>query len=169
VLILRDLLGWTAPEVADLLDSTVAGVNSALQRARATLHGALPAAAPPPAQAAQRHLLRRYVDAWERADVDGLVALLRDDAALRMPPQPAVVGAAAIGRFFGALPCGGMRDIVLTPTRANGRPAVVMHQRGAAGALEPHGVMVLEIAGDAIAGLDAFIDPGLPHRFRSGR
>src|SRR3954469_25704707 len=87
VLILRDVLGWTAPEVAELLDSTVAAVNSALQRARATIDDEMPASSPTSAGPTERDLLRRYVDAWERVDVDGLVALLREDAEMRMPPQ----------------------------------------------------------------------------------
>jgi RNA polymerase sigma-70 factor (ECF subfamily) len=162
VLILRDVLGWTGPEVAELLDSTVAAVNSALQRARATIDGELPAPAPAPAAPTERELLRRYVDAWERVDIDGLVALLREDAVLRMPPQPAVHGPAAIGRFFREVAAGGdIGRIRVTPTRANGRPALAMHERTDDGTLVPHGIMVLEIAGEAIAGLDAFIDPAL--------
>src|ERR1700752_4845732 len=87
VLIFRDVLGWTAPEVAELLESTVTSVNSALQRARATIDRRLPAPAPPTAAPEERELVDRYVDAFERDDVDGLVALLREDAMLRMPPQ----------------------------------------------------------------------------------
>src|SRR5207247_7204931 len=79
VLILRDVLGWTSPEVAELLDSTVAAVNSALQRARATIEQHLPARAPQAAEATERDLLARYVTVWEHDDVAGLVALLRED------------------------------------------------------------------------------------------
>jgi hypothetical protein len=79
---------------------------------------------------------------------------------LRMPPQPSVIGAAAIGRFFARVGGCGPGRIRLTPTRANGRPAVAMHERTESG-LEPHGILVLEVAGDAIAGFDAFIDPAL--------
>jgi RNA polymerase sigma-70 factor (ECF subfamily) len=169
VLILRDVLGWTAPEVADLLDSTVAAVNSALQRARGTIDATIPAAETLPAEAAERDLLRRYVDAWERVDIDGLVALLREDAVLRMPPQEAVVGAAAIGSFFAGVGGGcGPGRVRLTPTRANGRPAVAMHERTESG-LEPHGILVLEVAGGAIARLDAFIDPALLPLFAGRR
>jgi RNA polymerase sigma-70 factor (ECF subfamily) len=168
VLILRDVLGWTAPEVAELLDSTVAAVNSALQRARATIDGVLPAADPVPAAAAERDLLRRYVDAWERVDIDGLVGLLREDAVMRMPPQPAVHGPAAIARFFREVPAGGdIGRIAVAPTRANGRPAVAMHERTDDGKLVPHGIMLLEVSGDVIVGLDAFIDPELPRIFGS--
>src|SRR5438046_1258876 len=83
VLIFRDVLGWTAPEVAELLESTTASVNSALQRARATVEQRLPAPAPAALEPLERELLGRYVDAFERDDVDGLVALLREDAVLR--------------------------------------------------------------------------------------
>ncbi len=92
VLIFRDVLGWTAPEVAELLESTVASVNSALQRARTTIEQRLPEPAGIRAHASERELLERYIDAFERDDVDGLVALLREDALLRMPPQPGLLG-----------------------------------------------------------------------------
>ena len=162
VLILRDVLGWTAPEVADLLDSTVAGVNSALQRARGTVDRQLPEPAPPVAQATERELLRRYIDVWERDDVDGLVALVREDAVLRMPPRPALHGAAAIARFLRETAArGDLRSIAMAPTRANGRPAVAMHRRTDAGTLEPDGILVLEVDDERIAGFDAFIDPAL--------
>jgi RNA polymerase sigma-70 factor, ECF subfamily len=162
ILILRDVLGWTSPEVAELLDSTVAAVNSAIQRARAAIDSELPATAPAPAGAKERELLRRYVDAWERVDIDGLVALLREDAVMRMPPRPAVHGPADIARFFREVPAGGdIGRIVVAPTRANGRPAVAMLERTDDGKLVPHGIMVLEIAGSEIAALDAFIDPAL--------
>src|SRR3954453_7074215 len=162
VLILRDVLGWTAPEVAELLDSTVAAVNSALQRARGTIDAQLPEPAPEAAEATERDLLRRYVEVWERDDVDGLVALVREDAVLRMPPQPSVYGAAAIVEFFRERAArGDLRRITVAPTRANGRPAVAMHMRRDDGSLEPHGILLLDIAGDTIAGFDAFIDPAL--------
>jgi RNA polymerase sigma-70 factor (ECF subfamily) len=162
VLILRDVLGWTSPEVAELLESTVAAVNSALQRARTTIDQHLPAPAPQPAEETERELLRRYVDVWERDDVEGLVALLREDAVLRMPPLPAVRGAAAIAMFFRETAAGGdLRRLQLTPTRANGRPALATHTRTDAGALVPHCSLVLEVAGDRIAAIDAFIEPAL--------
>src|SRR3954470_12615372 len=100
VLIFRDVLGWSAPEVAELLESTVASVNSALQRARATIEYELPEPTRPTAGAAERELLNRYVAAFEQADMDGLVALLREDGTLRMPPQPTLAGRVEIARFF---------------------------------------------------------------------
>ena len=162
ILILRDVLGWTSPEVAELLDSTVAAVNSGLQRARAAVDGELPARSRTAASPSHRKLLAGYIDAWDRVDIDGLVALLRQDAELRMPPQRVVAGAGAIGEFFRTGPCSGPRGpTMLTPTRANGRPAVAMHRREQDGALTPHGVMVFEVEGDEIVGLEAFIDAEL--------
>jgi RNA polymerase sigma-70 factor (ECF subfamily) len=167
VLILRDVLGWTAPEVAELLETTTAAVNSALQRGRATIDQHLPRPAPRPAEATERDLLRRYIDVWERDDVDGLVSLLREDAVLRMPPQPAVRGAAAIVDFFrNTATAGDLRGISLAPTRANGRPAVVMRRRSADGTLTPHGILALEVTGEGISGFDAWADPSLVPLFQ---
>jgi RNA polymerase sigma-70 factor (ECF subfamily) len=154
--------------VAALLDTTVAAANSALQRARATVDADLTVA--PRATAAgpaDRELLRRYVDAWERGDVDGIVALLREDAVLRMPPQPSVRGAAGIGAFFarGCRTGAGLGTVTVRGTRANGRLGVVMHRYGAAGALAPHGVLLFDTDGGRITGLDAYIDPALPGLF----
>jgi RNA polymerase sigma-70 factor (ECF subfamily) len=162
VLIFRDVLGWTAPEVAELLDSTVASVNSALQRARATVDRHLPAPAPATPDLVERQLLDRYVDAFERDDVDGLVALLREDAMLRMPPQPSVIGSEAVVRFFRQTAArGDLRRMRLTPTRANGRAAVAVQRRDPDRGLIPHGILVLEIDQDQVVGIDAFINPSL--------
>ena len=169
VLILRDVLGWTGPEVAELLDSTVAAVNSALQRARATVEQELPSELRPPDAKTERELLRRYVDAWERVDIDGLVALLREDATMTMPPLPTLWGASAIGNFFRRLCDGGdIRDIRVVPTRANGRPAVVMRRRRGE-AWTPHGILVLDIEGNRIRRLDTFLDPSLVPAFEARR
>src|SRR2546430_10058365 len=166
VLIFRDVLGWSAPEVAELLESTVASVNSALQRARATVEEHLPAPAPAALEPDERELLSRYIDAFERDDVDGLVSLLREDAVLRMPPQPSVIGAQAVVRFFRETAArGDLSRMRLTPTRANGRPAVVVQRRTPDGGLAAHGVLVLEISGEAVIGIDAFIKPALVPRF----
>src|SRR3954452_14535459 len=99
VLIFRDVLGWTAPEVAELLESTVASVNSALQRARGTIEQHLPEPTRTEVDEVERELLNRYVAAFEHADMDGLVALLREDATLRMPPQ-SLSGGLRLARFF---------------------------------------------------------------------
>jgi RNA polymerase sigma-70 factor (ECF subfamily) len=166
ILILRDVLGWTGQETAELLDSTVAAVNSGLQRARATIDAELPAESPRAAAPSQRELLAEYVDVWERADIDGLIKLLRDDAVLRMPPQPSVHGAAAICDFFSVGPCGPLRGVTVAPASANGRPAVVMRHPLADGSSQPHGVLVLDPGPDGkIAGFDAFIDGELVELF----
>jgi RNA polymerase sigma-70 factor (ECF subfamily) len=161
VLILRDVLGWTGPEVAELLESTVAGVNSALQRARATIEHELPARSVAPGRSTQRDLLRRYVDAWERADIDGLVALLREDAVLSMPPEPAIAGAAAIGRFFDGSACGGPRRLVATGAWYNGRPAVELREPVGDGPSRLHRLLILEVEGDRVARIGAYAPKAL--------
>ena len=167
VLIFRDVLGWTSPEVAELLESSVAAVNSALQRARATIEDRLPATSTPPTTAApeERELLDRYVTAFDLDDIDGLVALLRDDAVMRMPPQPSVIGGLQIARFFREVAGGGsLAQFRLAPTRANGRPAVAIYHRAEQGWV-PHGISVLEIEDGQIVGIDSFIKPALLPRF----
>ncbi len=169
VLIFRDVLGWTAPEVAELLESTVASVNSALQRARATIERHLPDRSPSDPAPAERELLHRYISAFEHDDVDELVAILREDAMLTMPPQPSLVGAAAIARFLlHTVAHGDLRRIRLSPTWANGRPAAIIEFVDDDGRLVPHGISVLQIDGDRIAVIDAFLQPGLVPRFGSG-
>jgi RNA polymerase sigma-70 factor (ECF subfamily) len=166
VLIFRDVLGWTAPEVAELLESTVASVNSALQRARGTIEHALPDATRPAAGGAERELLNRYVAAFEQADMDGLVALLREDALLRMPPQPTLRGGVEIASFFlETVAHGDLTRIRHRPTSANGRPAVTIELRAEDGTWTPEGIAVLEVEEDRIAGIDAFLDPSLLPRF----
>ena len=123
VLIFRDVLGWTAPEVAELLESSVASVNSALQRARGTIDERLPATPGAMAAPDERELLDRYVTAFEHDDVDGLVALLREDAVMRMPPA-AIGDRGAADRAF--LPRGRRRrhpDAVPAHADASERPA----------------------------------------------
>ena len=165
VLIFRDVLGWTAPEVAELLDSTVASVTSALQRARATIDQHLPEMTQATPDPIERELLNRYVAAFDHADMDGLVALLREDATLRMPPQPSLSGGLRIARFF--LETRQRRsDADTTPTDMGERPARG-DDRSASGRwhLVPHGISVLVIEGAQIVGIDAFLDPTLLPRF----
>jgi RNA polymerase sigma-70 factor, ECF subfamily len=159
VLILRDVLGWTGPEVAELLDTTVAAVNGALQRARATTEDVVPArSAREVSRVADRELLARYVDAWDRADIDGLVALLREDAVLTMPPERAVVGAAAIGEFWSTVSCGMGAPRVVRPAWANGCPAIAFWDDDGS----PHRLLVLErISDGAIVSMSAYADPDL--------
>jgi RNA polymerase sigma-70 factor, ECF subfamily len=166
VLIFRDVLGWTAPEVAELLESTVASITSALQRARATIDRQLATTTPPQPGPGERALLDRYVDAFEHDDVDALVSLLREDATLRMPPQRLLIGAAEIARFFRETAAGGdLTRLKLTPTRANGRPAVAIFRRTEGRGLIPHGISVLQMEGGQVVGIDSFIDPALLPRF----
>jgi RNA polymerase sigma-70 factor (ECF subfamily) len=166
VLIFRDVLGWTAPEVAEVLGSTVASVNSALQRARGTIDRHLPEITGQAAHPTERELLNRYVAVFEDADMDGLVALLRDDATLRMPPQPSVRGSLQIARFLlETVGHGDLTRIRHRATWANGRPAFTVQLRAEDGTWIPHGVGVLEIEEGQIVGIDAFLDPTLLPRF----
>jgi RNA polymerase sigma-70 factor (ECF subfamily) len=158
VLILRDVLGWTGPEVAMLLESTVASVNSALQRARATIDEALPERAYAIADGDESALLDRYIAAWHAEDFDALVGLLRQDAVLRMPPQRSLIGAQPIVRFLrDTAAAGDFSRMRLADTRANGRPALVVHEVGEDGSLRGHGILVIDVFDGCVAGIDAFI------------
>jgi RNA polymerase sigma-70 factor, ECF subfamily len=160
VLILREVLAWRAAEVAELLDTSVASVNSALQRARATLDAIDLSStdAFDPADEEQRALLSRYVDAFERYDMDALTALLHEDATWNMPPYELWlqthddVRAWCLGPGIG---CEGSR---LIPLVANGAPAFGQFKPGAPGVLEPWSLQVLEIRDGAIAGITFFLD-----------
>jgi RNA polymerase sigma-70 factor (ECF subfamily) len=166
VLIFRDVLGWTGAEVAQVLESTVASVNSALQRARGTIEQHLRETTRPAAGPAERELLNRYVAAFEYADMDGLVALLHEDAMLRMPPQPSLTGGLQIARFFlETVARGDLTRIRHRPVAANGRPAVTIEVRAEDGSWIAHGISVLEIEEGQIVGIDAFLDPTLLPRF----
>jgi RNA polymerase sigma-70 factor (TIGR02960 family) len=169
VLLLRDVLGFAAAEVADLTDATTAGVNSALQRARSTIErrcadGRLELSRTPPPDDVERSLVSRYVAAWQSADIDALVALLREDAVMTMPPEPLLFrGRQAIGDFFATVPAGGALDqIRLVPTHANRQPALAAYLLDpAAGVHRGYGLMVLSLDGDAIAEITGFADPTL--------
>jgi RNA polymerase sigma-70 factor, ECF subfamily len=164
VLLLRDVIGWNASEVAETLGMTVVAVNSALQRARATLkkQHSRPRAAPR-AQSDDPHmaaLLSQYVAAWEAADSARLIALLREDAALTMPPLPAwYLGRAAIQLFLDTLLFSGQAygRFHLTPTHANGCPAFALYQRDDAGRYRSAALHVLTIAQGQIAQIDDFL------------
>jgi RNA polymerase sigma-70 factor (ECF subfamily) len=172
-LLLRDVIGYTAAEVAAMLETSVAGINSALQRARATLAQERIAARiarghTRSGTATEQALVRRLVDAWHAADVPAIVALLTDDALLTMPPQPErYVGRAAIGTFFATVPAGGRLDrFRFVPTRANRQPAVAAYYRSTdEGAYQAHAVIVLAIEDDAIASITRFADHALFDRF----
>ncbi len=171
VLILRDVLGYRAAEVADMLDTTEVSVYSALQRARATLDAAAPPRrdrAPLPRSAAERELVGRFADAFEHGRVDQIVALLTDDAWVTMPPEPfEYQGPAAITEFFTqAFAARSDRTDRLVPTRANGQPAFG-HYIGDAHApiVRAVGVIVLTLEGDRIAHLIRFGGSGHLARF----
>jgi RNA polymerase sigma-70 factor (ECF subfamily) len=168
VLIFRDVLGWSAPEVAEVLDTSVASITSALQRARATIDQQLPEAALRPPSANERELLERFVASFEHDDIDGLVSLLREDAMLRMPPQPSMLGGSQIAHFFrDVVAHGDLTRIKHTATWANGRPAVTINVESPDGRLIPHGISVLDIEDGRIVGIDAFLKPALLSRFEN--
>ena len=173
VLILREVLRWQATEVAELLETSVASVNSALQRARATL-GSAPVDPAGPADvldAAQQALLDRYVDAFERYDMDRLTALLREDAFWNMPPYALWLQSHddittwCLGPGIG---CEGSRLIACS---ANGSAGFGQYKPSPEGGLEPWALQVVELSGDRIAGVTFFLDTaryfplfGLPDR-----
>ncbi|MGH3071446.1 MAG: sigma-70 family RNA polymerase sigma factor [Gaiellaceae bacterium] len=170
VLILRDVLGIPASETAELLETTAAAVNSSLQRARAALAGLREPDDAPRALSdeVERSLLRRYVDAWQRADIPGLMALLHEDAVMSMPPSPTwYLGPTAIGAFFGSRPVDGegIERLRLLETRANGRPALAAYAAGDDGVHRPYGLMVLTIDGEAISAITGFLEQGLFEAF----
>ena len=162
-LILCEVLRWQVAETAELLDMSVAAVNSALQRARATL-AALPAEVHPDSlDDADAELLARYVDAFERYDIERLVALLHEDAVQSMPPFAMWIhGAATIGHWMvqpGPSECRGSR---LLATSANGCPAFGQYRPDPAGGYAPWALQILEISGTKITGINsflAFLDP----------
>ena len=165
VLVLRDVLGFSASETAAMVDGTEASANSALQRARATLEARTPAdreRAPLPRSAAERDLVGRFAEAFERNDIDAVVALLTDDAVLSMPPEPLEYeGPEAVARFFtNRVHARGGKGFRLVPTRANGQPAFAYYMQDpqAARIARFNGIVVLTLEGDRIAGITRFGD-----------
>jgi RNA polymerase sigma-70 factor (ECF subfamily) len=169
VLVLRDVLGYRAAEVAEMLSSTEAAVNSALLRARASIDARLPnrSRAPLPRSAEEAELVQRYAEAFEEGDIDRIVELLTDDALMTMPPEPIEVrGPAAIGEFFAQRAWWGPDRARLVPTRANGQPAFAMYLRDAdAPVVRAHGIVVLTVDNDGIANITRFGDTRLFARF----
>jgi RNA polymerase sigma-70 factor (TIGR02960 family) len=167
VLVLRDVVGFHANEVADMLDSTVDSVNSALKRARASLQRSrLPAGdreSPPASHSpAEDAIVARFVGAWESADLDGLVALLTDDAFISMPPMPfEYEGRDVVSRFCASI-FGSGRRFDLVATRANRQPAFGAYLRTAAGIRHATGLIVLTLAGDRISAMTHFDRSVLP-------
>jgi RNA polymerase sigma-70 factor (ECF subfamily) len=168
-LLLCDVLGWAAAEAASLLGTSTASINSALQRARETLSKRYPDGRPLDAarpDAAQAELLARYLRAWEGHDLDGFVALLKEDAAAIMPPWLEwYVGRGDIRAFFHAAwaTCGGLR---LVATAANGQPAFAVYEQSAAdGRWVAHSIHVLTLEQEAISTMTLFIEPRLFEAF----
>jgi RNA polymerase sigma-70 factor (TIGR02960 family) len=171
VLILRDVLGYHANEVADMLDSTVESANSALKRARASLQRQEPPIAdhqPSRASGSLSHspskdvIVAKFVTAYESADLDALVALLTDDVFISMPPMPYEYQ----GRDVVASFCAGIfaadRNFDLVPTRANGQPAFGCYLRAATGIRHGACLLVLTLTGDRISAMTRFEDKVLP-------
>jgi RNA polymerase sigma-70 factor, ECF subfamily len=164
VLILRDVLGWRAAEVAELLGMSTTAANSALQRAREQLRQLAPAEEEigEPAAAGDRALVDRYAAAVENADAAALAELLREDAVFEMPPLPAwFEGRAAILLFLSTHVLREPGLFTVIPTAANGQPAIAAYQRGADGVARAHAVQVLTVRESRVARIVAFLDPGL--------
>jgi RNA polymerase sigma-70 factor (ECF subfamily) len=175
VLILREVLKWRASEVAELLDTTVVSVNSALQRARSTLteNNVSDASTAEPTDPKQQELLARYVDAFERFDVDAMVSLLHADATMMMPPYPLWMrGASEYGKWLrgGGSGCRGSR---LRPIAANGAPAFAQWRPSPDGGYSAWAIHTIEISNGSITGINFFVEPrlfplfGLPVRLES--
>jgi len=170
-LVLRDALGFRAGEVADMLDTSEDSVKSALKRARATIERLHPAPgrerALLPHSADERELVRRFSEAWVADDIDGVVALLTDDAWVTMPPSPLQYqGRQAIAAFLREIAAWrGERRYRLIATRANGQPAFGCYRTDAhAPIAHPAGLIVLTLEGDRIAAITNFVDTSvLPH------
>lgn len=177
VLVLRDVLGFRAAEVASMLDTTENAVTSALKRARGTLEREPDrASAPLPDSPVERRIVADFVRAFEAADVDAVVTLLTDDAWLTMPPIPLEYhGVDDVRHFLATVAFRRGHRHVLIPTRANGQPAFGCYRRDPRTPILPaHGVLVLTLAGDRIAVVSRFLDNslltkfGLPRSLREG-
>jgi RNA polymerase sigma-70 factor (TIGR02960 family) len=163
VLVLRDVLGFQASEVAEMLDSTVDSVNSALKRARAGLETRQGDRdpAPAPGSRAEEATVARFVTAYESADLDALVELFTDDVFVSMPPMPfEYEGLEAVVRFSASILAGRRFDLV--PTRANGQPAFGTYLRAPTGLRPGTGLFVLTLSGDRICALTRFENTVLP-------
>jgi RNA polymerase sigma-70 factor (ECF subfamily) len=172
VLVLRDVLGFRSSEVADMLDTSEASVNSALQRARATMESRLPGPdrerAPLPRSARERDVAARFATAFAGNDIDGVVALLTDDAWFTMPPVTLEFqGHAAIAAYLcDVITWRGPRRYRLIPTRANGQPAFGCYlQEAQAPVFRAHGMIVLTLEGERISAITRFVDNSNLARF----
>jgi RNA polymerase sigma-70 factor, ECF subfamily len=168
MLILRDVLGWPAAEVAELLGTTVTAVNSGLRRARAQLARTLPAEdeTTEPNDPRLRVVLDRFTAAFENGDADALAELLRKDAMLEMPPLPGwFAGRDAVRHFLAAQVLTGPGLFRLVPTAANGQPAFAAYQREPGGTYRAHAVIVLDLSPAGITRIIIFLEPDLFSRF----
>jgi RNA polymerase sigma-70 factor (TIGR02960 family) len=167
VLVLRDVLGFPANEVADMLDSTIESVNSLLKRARASLQRRLPTSAdrepaPAPDTPSEQATVAEFVRAYESGDLNALVALLTDDVFLSMPPFPLEYeGRDVVTRFYANM-IGSGRRFDLVPTRANGQPAFGAYLRASTGIRHGTGLLVLTLTGDRICSVTRFDNSVLP-------
>jgi RNA polymerase sigma-70 factor (TIGR02960 family) len=167
VLILRDVLGFHAREVAEMLGSGAEAVNGTLRRARVSLERRLPSPgdrppAPAPNSRAEDAMVAKFVSAYESADIDALVALLTDDVFISMPPMPfEYEGPEAVSRFFASI-FGAGRRFELVPRRANGQPAVGAYVRGPTGTSHGAGLFVLTLTGDRISAMTRFENTVFP-------
>ena len=164
VLILRDVVQFSAAEVAELLETTPAAVNSSLQRARARLAEVAPTEedAAEPGDAQRRELLDRYCAAFENADMAALAELLRADVKLEMPPLAVwFTGRDTVMRFLAARAFTKAGDIVMVQTAANAQPAVAEYRRNADGVMRAHSIHVLTMDAAGIAAITVFLDPAL--------
>ncbi len=168
VLILRDVLRWSAAEVAEALDTTSVAVNSALQRAHAImadrqLH---PDTVSVDLTPEQHRLLDQYVEAFWRKDIDTIVGLLKQEAVWEMPPYKGwYVGAENIGKLIDTQCPGGVHDMVMLPTTANGQPAFGLYMRAKDGDFKPFHLQVLELDGDRVRHVAAFFEVALFEKF----
>ncbi len=168
VLILRDVLRWSAKETAAALGTTPVAVNSALQRAHREMRGAdlSDDAAAPALDARRRRLLDAYVDAFWRKDIDAIVGMLTEDAVWEMPPFTGwYAGPQTIGELIGTRCPGGPHDMPMLATSANGQPAFGLYMRQPDGTFAPFQLQVLRLDGDRVAHVVAFFQPGLFERF----
>jgi RNA polymerase sigma-70 factor (ECF subfamily) len=163
VLLLRDVMGYSAAETASLLDTSLAAVNSALQRARTIIGEGLPDTARHRPSGDSADLLRRYMAAWRMKDVGALVALMRADASMAMPPTPSwYAGRKSIATYLRQLFATPFRrDLRLTPTAANRQPALAV----STSAGQPFAVKVFTVDGNVISAITGFVDPGVLTRF----
>ncbi len=168
VLILRDVLRWSAAEVAEALDTTTAAVNSALQRAHAQMQerGLTEDTVTDDLSPEQQSMLTRYLDAFWRKDIDEIVSLLKSDAVWEMPPFVGwYTGASNIGDLIETKCPGGVHDMPMISTVANGQPAFGLYMRMPEGHFEPFHLQVLTLDGDKVSHVGAFFEKGLFEKF----